>query len=98
VGFLAFARPQVAIFIPTKKPRGEERTREQHVANQALHQRRLRIEPVHSRVQRCRLVKDPICLWQEGVPDLVMAIGGALHHCRVHRTPWQPMAESGYMH
>src|SRR5713101_1163716 len=43
LGFLAFTLPQVEILMPTKKPRGEELTREQHVANQALHQRRLRI-------------------------------------------------------
>ena len=32
--------------MPTKKPRGAELTLEQHLANQALHQRRLRIEHV----------------------------------------------------
>src|SRR5256712_13928739 len=42
LGFLAFTLPQVEILMPTKKPRGEELTREQHVANQALHHRRLR--------------------------------------------------------
>jgi hypothetical protein len=55
LGFLAFTRPQVAILMPVKKPRGQELTREQPRANQALHQRRLRIEPVNSRVKRCRL-------------------------------------------
>ena len=44
LGFLAFTLPQVAILIPTKKPCGEELTREQQRANQALNQRRLRIE------------------------------------------------------
>src|SRR5262249_41116831 len=39
LGFLAFTLPQVAILIPTKKPRGEERTREQQWANQAFTQR-----------------------------------------------------------
>ena len=39
LGFLAFTLPQVEILMPIKKPRGEELTREQHVANQALHQR-----------------------------------------------------------
>lgn len=42
----------------TKKPRGEERTLAQHLANQALNQRRLRIEPVHSSIKCCRSVKD----------------------------------------
>jgi DDE superfamily endonuclease len=42
LGFLAFTLPQVEILMPTKKPRGQELTWEQHVANQALNQRRLR--------------------------------------------------------
>ena len=54
-GFLAFTLPQVEILMPTKKPRGEKLTWEQHMANHALTQRRLRIEHVHSSVKRCRL-------------------------------------------
>src|SRR6266446_9731773 len=62
LGFLAFTLPQVAILMPTKKPRGQELTLEQQLANQALHHRRLRIEHVNSRVKRCRVVKDRIRL------------------------------------
>ena len=91
LGFLAFTLPQVEILMPTKKPRGEELTREQHMANQALHQRRLRIEHVNSSVKRCRIVKDRIRLWKEGVRDLVMELCCALHNFRVRLTPWQPM-------
>jgi hypothetical protein len=91
LGFLAFTLPQVAILMPTKKPRGAELTREQQRANQALHQRRLRIEPVKSSVKRCRIVKDRIRLWKEGVRDLVMELCCALHNFRVRLTPWQPM-------
>jgi DDE superfamily endonuclease len=91
LGFLAFTRPQVAILMPTKQPRGEELTREQHRAHQALNQRRLRIEPVNSSVKRCRSVKDRIRLWKAGVRDLVMERCCALHHFRVRLTPWQPM-------
>jgi hypothetical protein len=92
---LAFTLPQVEILMPTKKPRGQELTREETRANQALHQRRLRIEHVHRRVKRCRMVKDRIRLWKEGVRERVMALCWALHHCRVRLTPWQPMVESG---
>src|SRR6266571_941451 len=74
LGFLAFTLPEVEILMPTKQPRGQELTLEQHIANQALHQRRLRIEHVHSSVKRCRLVQDRIRLWQAGVRDLVMEI------------------------
>src|SRR5437867_7683544 len=53
LGFLACTLPEVEILMPTKQPRGQELTWEQHVANQALHQRRLRIEHVNSSVKRC---------------------------------------------
>ncbi len=91
LGFLAFTLPEVAILMPTKKPRGPELTREQHRANQALAQRRLRIEHVNSSVKRCRIVKDQIRLWKKGVRDLVMELGCALHNFRVRLAPWQPM-------
>src|SRR5438128_10878406 len=91
LGFLAFTLPQVEILMPTKKPRGEELTREQQRANQALHQRRLRIDHDNSSVKRCRIVKDRIRLWKEGVRDLVMELCCALHNFRVCLTPWQPM-------
>ena len=94
LGFLAFTLPQVDILMPIKTPRGQALTWEQHVANQALHCRR-RIEHVHRSVTRCRLVKDRIRLWKEGVRGLVMAICCALHNFRVRLTPWQPMVESG---
>ena len=77
--------------MPTKQPRGQELTLEQHAANQALTYRRLRIEHVNSSVKRRRIVKDRIRLWKEGVRDLVMEICCALHNFRVRLTPWQPM-------
>jgi hypothetical protein len=91
LGFLAFTLPQGEILMPTKKPCGQELTWEQHMANQALTYRRLRIEHVNSSVKRCRIVKDRIRLWKEGVRDLGMEIGCALHNFRVRLTPWQAM-------
>jgi len=91
LGFLAFTLPQVNILMPTKKPRGQELTLEQELANQALHSRRLRIEHVNSSVKRCRIVKDRIRLWKQGVRDLVMELCCALHNFRVRLTPWLPM-------
>jgi DDE superfamily endonuclease len=92
LGFLAFTLPQVEILMPTKKPRGQELPWEQDVANQALRQRRLRIEHVNSSVKRCRIVKDRLRLWKQGIRDLVMELCCALHNFRVRLTPWQPMA------
>jgi DDE superfamily endonuclease len=91
LGFLAFTLPQGAILMPTKKPRGQELPLEAQQANQALHARRLRIEHVNSSVTRCRIVKDRIRLWKQGVRDLVMELCCALHNFRVRLTPWQPM-------
>jgi len=87
LGFLAFTLPQVAILMPTKKPRGQELSLEEQRANQALHYRRLRIEHVNSSVKRCRIVKDRIRLWKEGVRHLVMELCCALHNFRVRWTP-----------
>ena len=91
LGFLSFTLPEVTILMPTKKPRAQELTLEQQLANQALHDRRLRIEHVNSSVKRCRIVKDRIRLWKEGVRDLVMELCCALHNFRVRLSPWQPM-------
>jgi DDE superfamily endonuclease len=91
LGFLSFTLPQVAILMPTKKPRDAELTLEQQLANQALNQRRLRIEHVNSSVKRCRIVKDRIRLWKEGIRDLVMELCCALHNFRVRLNPWLPM-------
>ena len=91
LGFLAFTLPGVELLMPTKTPRGQELTREQQRANQALHHRRLRIEHVNSSVKRCRIVKDRLRLWKQGVRDLVMELCCALHNFRVRLTPWQPM-------
>jgi hypothetical protein len=91
LGFLAFTLPQVDILMPTKKPRGQELTLEQQLTNQALDQRRLRLEHVNSRVKRCRIIKDRLRLWKKGLRDLVMELCCALHNFRVRLTPWQPM-------
>src|SRR5262249_60199347 len=91
LGFLSCTPPQAETLSPPKKPRGEELTRAQQLANRALNQRRLRIEHVNSSVKRCRIVKDRIRLWKQGVRDLVMELCCALHNFRVRLTPWQPM-------
>jgi DDE superfamily endonuclease len=91
LGFLSFTLPYVEILMPMKKPRGEELSLEQQLANQELNQQRLRIEHVNSSIKRCRIVKDRLRLWKAGVRDLVMELCCALHNFRVRLTPWQPM-------
>ena len=65
--------------MPTRKPRGQELSLEVKLTNQALHHRRLRIEHVNSSVKRCRIVKDRLRLWKQGIHDRVMEICCALH-------------------
>ena len=61
------------------------------MANQELHQRRLRIAHVNNSVKRCHSVKDRRRLWQVGARDLVRDNCCALHNFRVRLSPWQPM-------
>jgi len=94
LGFLAFALPHVEVSMPTKKPRGRQLTPARKTVNWRIARRRVRIEHVHSRVKRCRIVHDTNRLRKAGVRDLVMEVFCALHNFRVRLTPWQPMVKS----
>jgi DDE superfamily endonuclease len=91
LAFVAFSIEGVEIIMPTKKPRGGSLSDEQKVVNQQIARRRVRIEHVNSSVKRCRIVKDTIRLFKEGVRDMVAEVCCALHNFRVRITPWQPM-------
>jgi hypothetical protein len=91
LGFLAFTRDHVESIMPTQKPRGRALTRAQKAANRRIARRRVRIEHVHSRVKRCRIVHDTSRLRKAGVRDVVMEICCALHNFRVRLIPWLPM-------
>jgi hypothetical protein len=92
VGFHAFTLTGGDIFQPTKKPRGQELTRAQNARSRKLARRRVCIEHIHSRVKRCRVLKETIRWWKTGLHDMVMAIGCALYNVRVRLTPsWVPM-------
>jgi len=92
LGFQAFTLEGVTIIQPTKKPRGKELTPEQKAGNRAIAQRRVRIEHVNSSVKRCRMLTETIRMWKDGMRDMVMEIGCALHNFRVRLTPsWTPM-------
>jgi hypothetical protein len=91
-GFQAFTLEGVDILQPTKKPRGKELTSKQKAGNREVSRRRMRIEHVNSSVKRCRMLKETIRMWKEGMRDMVMEIGCALHNFRVRVTPsWTPM-------
>jgi hypothetical protein len=91
LGFVAFTLPDVEILMPMKKPRGQVLTPDQQRVNRSLNERRLRIEHVNSSIKRCRIVKDRLRLWKQGIRDRVMEICCALHNFRVRLTPWQQM-------
>lgn len=92
LGFLGFSLEGVNVQTPTRKPRGGELSAEQKAANQALASRRVPIEHVNSSVKRLRILKEPCRLFKEGVRDMLMAIGCALHNFRARITPtWQPL-------
>jgi DDE superfamily endonuclease len=91
LGFLAFTLDQVAVLMPTRKPRGRPLTRAQKAANRRIARRRVRIEHVNSRIKRCRIVHDTSRLRKAGVRDRVMEVCCGLHNFRVRLIPWQPM-------
>jgi hypothetical protein len=91
LGFLAFTLTQVAIIMPTRKPRGRALTRVQKTANRRIARRRVRIKHVNSSVKRCRIVHDTSRLRKAGVRDGMMEVCCALHNFRVRLAPWQPM-------
>ncbi|NWG21165.1 MAG: transposase [Chloroflexi bacterium] len=80
LGFVGYALPDVIHTRPTRKPKGGTLTDAQQTANQAIARRRITIEHVISGIKRCRIVKDTIRLWKDGVRDLVMEICCALHN------------------
>ena len=87
LGFQAFTLEGVDILQPTKKPRGKELTPEQQADNREVTRRRVRIEQVNSSVKRCRMLKETIRMWKDGMRDMVREIGCALHNFRVRVTP-----------
>jgi hypothetical protein len=92
LGFHALTLDGVDILPPAKKPRGPELTRAQNAGNRTLARRRVRLEHVNSRVKRCRLLQATIRRWNAGIREMVMAIGWALHNCRIRLTrSWTPM-------
>jgi DDE superfamily endonuclease len=95
LGFLGFKLEQVIIEMPIKKPRGGKLTEEQKATNQALSRRRVAIEHINSSVKRCRMLKDVCRLLRDGMHDLIMEIGCALHNFRLHTRPWSPIPQPG---
>ena len=92
LGLQGYTLEGVEILQPTKKPRGHALTPQQQANNREIARRRVRIEQVKSRVKRCRMLKETMRMWKDGIRDMVMEIGCALHNLRIRLTPsWTPM-------
>jgi hypothetical protein len=92
LGFQGVTLAGVEVLQPTNKPRGNALTPQQQAANREIARRRVRIAQVNSSVKRCRMLKETIRMWKDGMRDMVMEIGCALHNLRVRLTPsWTPM-------
>ena len=88
LGFLGYVLPRVQHTRPIKKPKGKELTPEQKAHNREVARRRIVAEHVISSVTRCRIVKDTIRLWKDGLRDLVMEVCCGLHNFRSRLSPW----------
>jgi hypothetical protein len=88
MGFQGFAVDSVVIIQPKKKPRGGELTPEETAENHRINSIRVRIEHAISGIKRCRIVKDKLRLWREGIHDMVMETCCGLHNYRLRYRPW----------
>ena len=88
LGFLGYELAGVVHTRPFKKPKGGKLSAEQKEHNRLVAQRRIVAEHVIRSVKRCRMVKDTIRLWKDGLKDMVMEVSCGLHNFRVRTTPW----------
>ncbi len=88
MGFQGFTVASVHVEQPTKTPRGGELTDAQKAENQRIASEKMRIEHTMASVKRCRIVKEKMRYWQDGIRDLVMAIACGLHNLRLRHRPW----------
>lgn len=88
LGLLGYLVPGVRHTRPFKKPTGGELTPEQKAHNRRVSQLRVLVEHSITSVKRCRIVKDTIRLWKDGVRDLLMEVCCGLHNFRLRLNPW----------
>ncbi len=72
LGFVGFTLTGVAITQPRKKPRGKALIDEQKAENCVIAARRVLIEHIIRRIERCRIVKDTIRLWKDTARVMVI--------------------------
>jgi hypothetical protein len=81
-GFQGFTPPEVVIYQPIKKQRGQERTEAERAHNHVVGQLRVAVEHVLSGVKRVRIVKDRFRNTKPRFADRVILIACGLHNLR----------------
>ena len=87
-GYQGFAPKNVTIVQPTKKPRGNELTKEQKKYNRLISSFRVRVEHTIGSIKRYRIVKDECRLRKNNYPKKVFAICAGLHNFRLKFIPF----------
>ena len=82
-GFLGHTPKDVAIKMPTKKPKGKELSNVQKEENRMISGFRILREHAIGGVKKCRIVKERFRCRKFGFDDLVMLIACGLHNFRV---------------
>lgn len=79
LGFKGHRPEGVTLMQPHKKPRTTELTEEQKQQNKQKASLRVKVEHTIGSVKIYRILKDRIRLYKQGIKDLVMELGCALH-------------------
>ena len=83
LGYVGHEAKNAIVFMPEKKPKGRELTQDQKNINQMISSIRVKVEHVIGGVKILRILKEKIRLRTDGIRDLVMEIGCALHNFRI---------------
>lgn len=83
-GFQGYHPPDVLVWQPKKKPKGQTLSGADKFLNTLLSASRIVVEHVLAGVKRCHIVKDVFRHTKVGFSDVVMEVACALHNLRAH--------------
>lgn len=83
LGFKGLRPDGVTVDMPHKKPGTRELTEEQKKQNRQKASKRVVVEHCIGRVKVYRILKDRIRIYKQGIKDLVMELGCALHNFKL---------------
>ncbi|MFT4762881.1 MAG: hypothetical protein ACI9LN_004870 [Saprospiraceae bacterium] len=84
LGYLGFLPKDTIIFMPHKKPKNEELTKEQKFENYLISGVRITVEYAIGGVKRCRIMLERMRIYAREKRDRVIEICTSLHNLRVH--------------